>query len=130
MTNHRQLTGSVVIATHNPGKLSEMRELLLPYGIGAQSAAELKLAEPDETGKTFAANARIKAVAARHDILRVKGFVAVPDKAMRMIVQGVGDRVQRYFDRPWEAGEKRVSRLVVIGQAGFDAAAVAAELRA
>ncbi len=60
----RQLTGSVVIATHNPGKLGEMRELLAPYGIAAQSAAELKLAEPEETGATFAANARIKARAA------------------------------------------------------------------
>jgi XTP/dITP diphosphohydrolase len=61
---HRQLTGTVVIATHNPGKLAEMRELLAPYGITAQSAAELKLAEPEETGATFAANARIKAMAA------------------------------------------------------------------
>ena len=60
----RQLSGSVVIATHNPGKLAEMRDLLAPYGIAAQSAAELKLAEPNETGKTFAANARIKAMAA------------------------------------------------------------------
>ena len=60
----RQLGGSVVIATHNPGKLAEMRDLLAPYGIAAQSAAELKLAEPDETGKAFAANARIKAMAA------------------------------------------------------------------
>jgi XTP/dITP diphosphohydrolase len=62
--SHRQLTGGVVIATHNPGKLAEMRELLAPYGITTQSAAELKLTEPDETGKTFAANARIKAIAA------------------------------------------------------------------
>ncbi len=60
----RQLTGPVVIATHNPGKLTEMRELLAPYGVDAQSAGELGLAEPAETGKTFAANARIKAVAA------------------------------------------------------------------
>jgi XTP/dITP diphosphohydrolase len=64
LTSHRQLTGSVVIATHNSGKLSEMRELLAPYGIAAQSATELNLAEPDETGTTFAANARIKAMAA------------------------------------------------------------------
>lgn len=77
-----------------------------------------------------ALEARIKQVATRHDILRVKGFVAVPDKEMRLIVQGVGDRVQRYFDRPWEADEVRTSRLVVIGQTGFDAEAVAAELRA
>ncbi|MEI7806218.1 MAG: RdgB/HAM1 family non-canonical purine NTP pyrophosphatase [Hyphomicrobiales bacterium] len=61
---HRRLSGRVVIATHNPGKLAEMRELLSPYGIEANSAAELKLPEPDETGKTFAANARIKAKAA------------------------------------------------------------------
>ena len=60
----RQLTGPVVIATHNPGKLAEMRDLLAPYGIAAQSAGELKLSEPEETGTTFAANARIKAMAA------------------------------------------------------------------
>ena len=60
----RKLTGPVVIATHNPGKLAEMRDLLAPFGIAAQSAGELGLSEPDETGKTFAANARIKAMAA------------------------------------------------------------------
>ena len=61
---HRQLTGRVVIATHNPGKLAEMRELLAPYGIETLSAGELKLPEPEETGTDFAANARIKAQAA------------------------------------------------------------------
>jgi len=61
---HRRITGRLVIATHNPGKLAEMRELLAPYGIGAISAAELSLQEPDETGMTFRANARIKADAA------------------------------------------------------------------
>jgi XTP/dITP diphosphohydrolase len=60
----RPLIGPVVIATHNPGKLAEMRDLLAPYGIGAQSAGELGLPEPEETGTTFAANARIKAMAA------------------------------------------------------------------
>jgi XTP/dITP diphosphohydrolase len=64
LREHRQLSSPVVIATHNPGKLAEMRELLAPYGIDATSAAELNLAEPEETGRTFAANARIKAVAA------------------------------------------------------------------
>ena len=66
MTNQlaRKLTGPVVIATHNPGKLKEMRELLAPYGIAAQSAGELGLPEPTETGRTFAENARIKAMAA------------------------------------------------------------------
>ncbi len=53
-----------MVATHNPGKLAEMRELLTPYGVEAVSASELGLAEPDETGQTFQANARIKAAAA------------------------------------------------------------------
>jgi XTP/dITP diphosphohydrolase len=60
----RQLTGRVVIATHNPGKLIEMRDLLAPYGVEAVSAGELGLPEPEETGTTFAENARIKAEAA------------------------------------------------------------------
>ena len=64
MTQHRRITGRLVIATHNPGKLAEMRELLAPYGIEAVSAGELGLAEPDETGDTFRANAAIKAIAA------------------------------------------------------------------
>ena len=47
---HRRITGRLVIATHNPGKLVEMRELLAPHGIEAVSAGELGLGEPDETG--------------------------------------------------------------------------------
>ena len=50
-----------MIATHNPGKLAEMRELLAPHGVEAISAGDLGLAEPEETGESFAANARIKA---------------------------------------------------------------------
>ena len=61
---HRRITGRLVIATHNAGKLKEMRELLAPYGIDAISASEIGLSEPEETGTTFAANARIKAQAA------------------------------------------------------------------
>jgi XTP/dITP diphosphohydrolase len=60
----RKLTGKVVIATHNAGKLAEMRELLAPYGIETASAGELNLAEPEESGTTFAENARIKAMLA------------------------------------------------------------------
>jgi XTP/dITP diphosphohydrolase len=60
----RQLTSPVVIATHNPGKLKEIRELLAPFGIEAQSAGELSLTEPAETGASFTQNARIKAMAA------------------------------------------------------------------
>jgi XTP/dITP diphosphohydrolase len=72
---HRNLTSPIVIATHNPGKLHEMRELLAPYGFEAQSAGELGLAEPEETGTTFAANARIKAEAAA----KVTGKIAFAD---------------------------------------------------
>jgi XTP/dITP diphosphohydrolase len=61
---HRQIAGELVIATHNPGKLAELRELLAPFGIEAASAGELGLAEPEETGASFRANARIKAQAA------------------------------------------------------------------
>ena len=61
---HRPIRGRLVIATHNPGKLVEMRELLSVYGVAAVSAGELKLAEPEETGTSFRANARIKAQAA------------------------------------------------------------------
>ena len=53
-----------MIATHNPGKLAEMRDLLAPYGVEAASAGDLGLVEPEETGGSFRANARIKAVAA------------------------------------------------------------------
>ena len=81
----RLLTGPIVIATHNPGKLREMRELLAPYGIEARSAGELGLAEPDETGKTFRANARIKAEAAA----RATGKVAFADDS-GLVVEALG----------------------------------------
>ena len=61
---HRQIGGRLVIATHNAGKLVEMRELLGMYGVDAVSAGELGLPEPEETGTSFRANARIKAEAA------------------------------------------------------------------
>jgi len=61
---HRRIAGALVIATHNAGKLAEMRDLLAPYGIATISAGELGLVEPEETGTTFSDNARIKAVAA------------------------------------------------------------------
>ncbi|MBS7696371.1 MULTISPECIES: RdgB/HAM1 family non-canonical purine NTP pyrophosphatase [unclassified Chelatococcus] len=60
----RPITSPLVIATHNAGKLREMRELLAPFGIEARSAGELNLPEPDETGTTFAENAALKARAA------------------------------------------------------------------
>jgi XTP/dITP diphosphohydrolase len=62
--NHRRISGQLVIATHNGGKLNEMRELLTPYSVISVSARELSLPEPEETGTSFRDNARIKATAA------------------------------------------------------------------
>jgi cobalamin biosynthesis protein CobW len=67
---------------------------------------------------------RIRAAAETHDVLRIKGFVDVPGKPMRYVIQAVGDRVERYFDRPWRADEDRRTRLVVIGEHGLDIEAV------
>jgi cobalamin biosynthesis protein CobW len=61
---------------------------------------------------------------ADHDILRLKGFLAVEGKTARHVVQAVGTRIERWFDRPWKAGEERLSRLVVIGRKGLDRAAI------
>jgi XTP/dITP diphosphohydrolase len=61
---HRRITGKLVVATHNPGKLAELRELLAAHGVEAVSAEELDLAEPEESGDSFIANARIKALTA------------------------------------------------------------------
>ena len=72
---HRRITGKLVIATHNPGKHAEMRELLAPHGVEAVSAGELGLGEPEETGETFRANAAIKAIAAA----KASGLAAFAD---------------------------------------------------
>lgn len=62
MTTHRKLTpGRLVIASHNQGKVREIRALLEPYGIEPVSAGDLDLPEPEETGTTFAENALLKA---------------------------------------------------------------------
>ena len=71
----RPLSGKVVIATHNAGKLAEMRELLAPHGVEAVSAGELGLPEPDETGHMFAENAAIKA----HAAAKASGLPALAD---------------------------------------------------
>jgi cobalamin biosynthesis protein CobW len=72
---------------------------------------------------------RLVRVMSAHDVLRLKGFLDVPGKEFRQVVQGVGERLQHYFDRPWRAGETRATRLVVIGRKGLDRAAIAAALQ-
>ena len=83
-----------------------------------------------ETEDSDAFLARLETVIIKHDILRVKGFLAVPSKNMRLVVQAVGGRIQRYFDRDWRGDDVRSSRLVIIGQHGLDEAAISAALRA
>jgi cobalamin biosynthesis protein CobW len=72
--------------------------------------------------------ARLAAAVVAHDIFRIKGFIDVPGKARRLVLQGVGVRFQSYFDRNWRTSEKRRSELVVIGRAGVDRAAIAATI--
>jgi len=65
----------LLVASHNPGKVREIRELVEPYGLAVLAAADLKLAEPEETGSTFLANAELKALAAA----RAAGLPALSD---------------------------------------------------
>ncbi|MNM87866.1 putative GTP-binding protein YjiA [compost metagenome] len=65
----------------------------------------------------------------QHGILRVKGFAAIPNKPMRLLIQGVGTRFDKHFDRQWGVEETRVTRLVLIGQE-LDATVLEAQLRA
>ncbi len=66
---------------------------------------------------------------ARHDILRIKGFLDRPGKARREVLQGVGPRLSRYFDREWRPDEPRRSELVVIGLKGLDRAGIELSLK-
>jgi cobalamin biosynthesis protein CobW len=77
-----------------------------------------------EVADPAALAARVAGVAENFDVLRVKGFVAVAGKPLRLLVQAVGARVTHQYDRPWGATEARDGRLVVIGLKGLDRAAV------
>lgn len=80
--------------------------------------------ELDAVTDADALAARIAETAASENVLRIKGFVEVSAKPMRLQVQAVGSRVNHYFDRPWGADEERRSRLVVIGEKGLDRARI------
>ena len=71
----------------------------------------------------------LKEAVNKHGILRIKGFAAIPGKPMRLLLQGVGQRFDKHFDRAWQTDEPRITRLVVIGQT-LDQAAIEAELNA
>ncbi len=72
---------------------------------------------------------RAARAAAEHDVLRVKGYAHIEGKPMRLLVQGVGARVETRYERPWEAGKPRRGELVVIGLKGIDRGNVAKILR-
>jgi len=72
---------------------------------------------------------RLARAAQTHDVLRIKGFVEIENKPMRLLVQGVGSRFQHHYDRPWRPDEARRSRLVVIGEKGLDRDGVIAMLQ-
>ena len=71
---------------------------------------------------------RLAKLAGAHDVLRIKGFLPVAGRPMRLAVQGVGTRFRQHYDRSWAPGEARAGQLVVIGQTGMDRAAIAAAL--
>ena len=97
---HRHINGRLVIATHNPGKLKEMRELLAPFGVEAVAAGALGLGEPEETGTTFRDNARIKAEAAA----QASGLPAFADDS-GLAVDALGGAPGIYSAR-WAGPEK------------------------
>lgn len=85
MTRRLERGDRLVLATHNAGKLSEFRDMAHPYGLDIVSAGELDLPEPDETGDSFVANARIKARAA----MEAAGLPALADDS-GLVVDGLG----------------------------------------
>ena len=97
---HRPIAGRLVIATHNNGKLAEMRDLLARYGVEAVAAAALDLPEPEETGLSFAANARLKAEAAA----QASGLAALADDS-GLVVDAL-DGAPGILSARW-AGEKK-----------------------
>ncbi len=140
------LPGSVKVLTASDGKVDHA--LLLGLGIGTENDianrrtrhdAEAEhdhddfdsfVVVLDEIADPSALVARVGSLAERFDVLRVKGFAAVANKPLRLLVQAVGARVTHQFDRPWNGSEKRQGRLVVIGLKGLDRAAITDALRA
>jgi XTP/dITP diphosphohydrolase len=95
----RKLTGRLVVASHNEGKVREICELLGPYGIEAFSAAELELPEPDEIGVNFVENADLKARQAAD----LSGLPALADDS-GLCVEALGDR-PGIFSARWAEAE-------------------------
>lgn len=110
---HRRIAGKLVIATHNPGKLAELRELLAPYGVEAVSAGELGLDEPEETGEDFRANARIKATSAALSA-RLPAFADDSGLVVEALDGAPGIHSARWAGKPadFSAAMARIERLL------------------
>jgi len=135
------LPRSVKVVTATDGKVDEV--LLLGLGVGTEDDIANRRTRHDaeaehdhddfdsfvvplgEVADPSSLAARVAGLAERFDVLRVKGFAAVADKPLRLLVQAVGRRVTHQYDRPWSAAEPRETRLVVIGLKGLDRAAIA-----
>lgn len=96
--HHRRLDGPAIIATHNEGKLSEMRELLAPFGVEATSAGERGLPVPDETGHMFSENAALKA----HAAAQATGLPAIADDSGICVL--ALDGAPGLFSADWSVG--------------------------
>ena len=72
---------------------------------------------------------QLQQLAQEQDIYRIKGFISVPNKAMRLVLQGVGTRFEQFYDRPWQQGELPQTRLVFIGRK-LNTAAIESQLAA
>ncbi len=139
-TIYRTLPRSVKVLTVTDGKVDQA--LLLGLGVGSEEDIANRRTRHDaeaehdhddfdsfvvplgEVADPAALTARVAALAERFDVLRVKGFAAVADKPLRLLVQAVGPRVSHQYDRPWATSEPRQGQLVVIGLKGLDRAAI------
>lgn len=119
MTARRLEGGKLVVATHNAGKLAEIRDLIAPYGLEAVSAGELELPEPEETGETFEANAALKALAAA----QASGLPALADDS-GLCVAALGGQ-PGIFSARWAGEDKDFARAMrnveeLLAQSGSD----------
>jgi XTP/dITP diphosphohydrolase len=95
---------TLVVASHNPGKVREIDELIGPLGFKTLSASSLRLAEPEETGTTFEENARVKSLAAATS----SGLPALADDS-GLVVDALGGEPGIYSAR-WAGPDKDFSR--------------------
>ena len=112
--DHRRITGRLVIATHNPGKLREMREMLAPYGIDAISAGDAGLSEPEETGVTFRDNAAHQGGSGGARCRACRPLPTIPVSrstrltARRVSIRHAGPDPTRISTAPWQSIEEKL----------------------